>query len=167
MWLPLPNRYPRSHLGPSRRLEKLDDVSAAVLDQDLLSARTRDDVVSEREPVPLHGPDARLEVRDFHDEPVPPSGDGLPSVRHRPRGGAFRPAQPERGVAERYHRERFPPPFRKAEPQLRRIELHGAIDVIDQVPDHGHIRTPWVARGTERRSARRGRRWAAARARAA
>src|SRR5439155_11745378 len=142
MWLLLPTRLSRSGSGRSRRLEKLHDVPAPVLDQDLFPARARDDLVSKRNAVPLHDPDPRLEVRDLHHEAIPSPGDGLPSIRHRPRGGALRSAQPERGVAETDHRERLPPPLDQAEAELLRIELHGAIDIVDQIADDGHVRTP-------------------------
>src|SRR5437667_308273 len=71
MWLLLPTRLSRSRSERSRRLEKLHDVPAPVLDQDLFPARARNDLVSKRNAVPLHDPDPRLEVRDLHHEAIP------------------------------------------------------------------------------------------------
>ena len=78
-------------ISDSGGLEELDRIAGGILDEDLLSARAGDDVVSEGRPRPAQLVGHRFDVLDLDHEPVPTAGLGLPSVRHRSGGRRLSP----------------------------------------------------------------------------
>src|SRR5215813_14879911 len=84
---------PWTRLG---RLKELHDVAAWVLDQDLLPAGARYDLVTESYARGLQFRDRSGQIGSFHHEPIPAPWLRLASVRHRPRSRSVRSSKPER-----------------------------------------------------------------------
>jgi pimeloyl-ACP methyl ester carboxylesterase len=76
-----------------RRLEQLDRVAGRVIEQDLLAARSGDDVVAEGEPGGAQPLDLGFDVVDDEVNAVPATGAGLTAVRHRSPSRALRPGK--------------------------------------------------------------------------
>src|SRR5262249_33124173 len=84
---------PWTRLG---RLKELHDVAAWVLDQDLLPAGARYDLVAEPYARGLQFRDRSGQIMGVRDERSPAPRLRLASVRHRPRRRSMRSSKPER-----------------------------------------------------------------------
>src|SRR6476659_8729078 len=80
-------------------LEELDDVAGRVLEEDLLAARSHDDVVAERGARGSQPLDLGADVVDDEVDPVPSSGPGSRAIGHRPAGGALGAGQKQTQIA--------------------------------------------------------------------
>src|SRR6476661_7732297 len=93
-------RRPRSgEASPRSRLEQLDDVPGRVEQQDLLAARTFDDVVAELRPRVAQPRDLGDDVVDVEVDAVPATRTRLFAIGHRPSRGARRAREQQTQVA--------------------------------------------------------------------
>ena len=100
------------------------------------------DRIPERDARGLHHSDPCRQVIDLDDEPVPTTGDRLPTIRHRPRGRAAA-AQPDAQSSASDEGERGPHLLDELEAQVVAIEDDRPVNVGHQVA-HGrpHQRDP-------------------------
>src|SRR5262245_46893481 len=119
------------------RLEQLDGVTVGVFQLDLLAAGTLLDLVAEAETGLLQGFDARRQVINLEDDPVPPARLLFAAVGQRARPRTPRAAEPEGKAPVRdggEGRSRGIPRV-QFEAQVLRVELHRLVHVLDLIPD--------------------------------
>src|SRR5258706_13395866 len=90
----------RSRGGPwLGRLEQLDHIARRILAEDLLAARTFDDVVAEFDALTAQVTDLCREIFHLENETIPATGFGLAPVGHGARGRGLRARDPQRQIA--------------------------------------------------------------------
>src|SRR5262249_56732421 len=111
-----------------------------ILDEDLGPARPSDDVVPELHPGGPEPLNLRLDVVHDELEAVPPARHRKATVGHGPAGRAGAGAEEEPEVAAGHVRECGCCTHVELEPEVRRIERDGGVDVVDHVADvdRGH-----------------------------
>src|SRR5262245_37332368 len=116
-------------------LKKLDRVACRVVNEDLLAARTLDDLVSERDSGRTQPLDLGGEIVDQEVDPVPAAWLRLASVGHRPRSRALRTAEqePEAPTLDVGERRRIV--RQQLEAEVRCVEGDRRLHVVDHVPD--------------------------------
>lgn len=117
------------------RLEELDRIPGWIVDEDLLAAGSGDNLVAERQPRGTEPFYLGGNVVDEQVDAVPPARFRLTSVRHRPGGGALRPAEeqaqiPSQNIGEGRRLVRL-----QREAEMTRVEGDRSVDVVDDVTD--------------------------------
>src|SRR5258708_5551091 len=120
-------------------LEELDDVAGGVLEEDLLAARSREEVVAERSTGAPKSRDLGIDVVDDQVDAIPAARSRLGAIRHGPSRRARRSAEQQPQVAAgdvgecgREVRQHF-------EVEELRVEGDGLLDVVDHVANADHV----------------------------
>src|SRR5215208_491304 len=98
-WMPLNDSWNAGGHLRAGGLEELDRVAGRILEQNLLAARTGDDVVAERQPGGAEPFDLGRDVLDDEVDAVPASRLRGAPIRHRPPGRALGAAEQQAQAA--------------------------------------------------------------------
>jgi hypothetical protein len=134
--------------SPARRLEQFDRIACRVVEQDLPSAHTGDDVVAEVGSRLAQRLDFACKVVDLELYAVPSAWLGLATIGHGLGGspGTGGRVQEEAEIASRYDGKAGSGPELDGETETLGIERESRIHIIDDVThaDRSHRQTSWL-----------------------
>ena len=113
-------------------------IPGGILDHDLRAAGPGDRIVPSGRPLLVQPRESLGNVVDHDHEPVPATRLRRAPVRHRPGGGALRPAQPELEAVTLDDRECRAHARDELEPELVDVEAHGLVGVAHHVANGRH-----------------------------
>src|SRR5262245_10691329 len=127
----------------NRRLEQLHRIPRRILDQDLLTAHTGDDVIAESHTSLAQSRDELREIVHLDRKAVPTARLWHSAVGHRSSAAALRirHAEDQAQIAARQHRKRRRGMHVEMKAEMRRVKRDRGVDVANDVADlnRGHL----------------------------